>query len=449
MSEYKALIEQLFVQAKAQNIQDMEAYFSEGENFSVNIFKGDIEDYKLANSIGLGFRGFYNGKIGYSYTEKVSKDSINLLIKDVIENAIINDSEDQDVIFKGALKYQEVTTYNKSLDLVSESEKIAFAKEMDKYAYSLDSRVVANQACMFSSGTSNTLLMNNKGLSLQEKSNGAFSYIYLAVAEGNEMSTGFEFVISNDFTKYDPEKMAKKAVDEAIKMLNAKPIKTGEYPILLNNRVSADLLGTISSMFSARAVQKGISMLKGKLGQLVANPCISIIDDPFLINGEATASFDGEGVPTEYKEIIKSGKLTTYLYNLKAAKKDGVKTTGNASRVSYKSTIGIAPTNLYIKKGSKDFSQLVTQISNGLYITELSGMHSGFNTISGDFSLGAKGFLIENGEITRAVNQITVSGNYFTLLTKMNEVGNDLSFSTSGNIGSPSIIIENLAIAGE
>lgn len=449
MSEYKALIEQLFIQAKAHNIQDMEAYFSEGESFSVNIFKGDIEDYKLANSIGLGFRGFYNGKIGYSYTEKVSLDSIDLLIKDVIENAIINDSEDQDVIFKGASKYQVVTTYNESLDLVSESEKITFAKEMEKHAYSLDKRVVACQASMFSSGTSNTLLMNNKGLTLEEKSNGAFSYIYLAVSEGKEMSTGFEFVISNDFTKYDSKKMAEKAVNEAIKMLNAKPIKTGEYQVLLNNRVSADLLGTISSMFSARAVQKGVSMLKGKLGKLVANPCVSIIDDPFLKNGEATASFDGEGVPTEYKEVIKDGKLITYLYNLKAAKKDGVKSTGNASRGSYKSTIGIAPSNLYIKKGNKDFEKLVTKVGNGLYITELSGMHSGFNTISGDFSLGAKGFVIEKGEITSAVNQITVSGNYFTLLNKMIEIGSDLAFSTSGNIGSPSIIIESLAIAGE
>lgn len=449
MSEYKTLIEQLFVKAKEHNIQDMEAYFTEGESFSVNIFKGDIEDYKLANSIGLGFRGFYNGKIGYSYTEKVSTDSIDLLIKDVIENAIINDSEDQDVIFKGASNYKEVITYNSELDLVSESEKIAFAKEMDKYAYSLDSRVKACQGCLFSSGTSNTLLMNNKGLLLQEKSNGAFSYVYLTVAEGNEMSTGFEFIISNDFTKYDPEQMAKKAVTEAVKMLNAKSTKTGDYRILLNNRVSADLLGAISSMFSARAVQKGVSMLKGKLGQIVANPCVSIIDDPFLKNGEATASFDGEGVPTEYKEVIKKGELTTYLYNLKAAKKDGVESTGNASRGSYKSTIGIAPTNLYIKKGNKDFSQLVKQVSDGLYITELSGIHSGFNAISGDFSLGAKGFLIENGEITSAVNQITVSGNYFTLLNKMIEVGSDLAFSTSGNIGSPSIIIESLSIAGE
>ena len=448
MSEYKLLIEKLFKQAKKKNIKDMEAYFKEGESFSVNIFKGNIEDYKLSNSMGLGFRGFYNGKIGYSYTEKVSEDSFDLLINDVIENATINDSEDNDVIYEGASEYKEVKTYNKELDKITESEKIQFAKDMEAYAYKLDKRVKACQGCMFSSGTSNTIMMNNKGMYLNEKSNGAFSYIFLAVGDDKGMSTGLDFVISNDFKKYDAKKMAKNAVDKAIKLLDAKPIKTGKYKILLDSTVSADLLATIQSMFFARAVQKGVSMLKGKIEQKVANECVNIIDDPFLEDGAASSSFDGEGVQTEYKVLIEKGILKTYLYNLKTAVVDNVKSTGNASRGSYKSTIGIAPSNMYIQKGDKTFEQLLVEVDNGVYITELAGMHSGFNTISGDFSLGAKGFVIENGVITKSVNQITVSANYFEVLNSITHVGSDLKFSTSGNIGSPSIIISDMAIAG-
>jgi len=448
LNEYKELIEKLFQKAAKNNITDMEAYFREGESFSVNIFKGEIEDYKLSNSIGLGFRGFYNGKIGYSYTEKVSEDSFDMLIKDVKENASINDSEDYDVIYEGDKHYETVKTYNEDLDKVTEIEKIQFAKDMEKYAYEADKRVKACQGCLFSSGTSNVIIMNNKGLFLNEKSNGAFSYIFLTVGNEKKISTGFEFVISNDFTKYSAKDMANKAVNDAIKMLNAKPIKSGNRKILLEARTSADLLATIQGIFSARAVQKGISMLKGKLNKPIASDCVTIVDNPFLENGSASSAFDGEGVATKYKKIIEHGVLKTYLHNLKTAKIDGVKSTGNASRGSYKSTIGVAPSNLYFDKGDKSFNQLVKEVGDGVYITELEGMHSGFNTISGDFSLGAKGFLIQNGKLEHAINQITISGNYFTLLNNIEEVGSDLLFSTSGT-GSPSLIISNLAIAGE
>jgi len=448
LNEYKILIEQLFKKAAKNSITDMEAYFREGERFSVNIYKGEIEDYKLSNSIGLGFRGFYNGKIGYSYTEKVSEDSFDMLIKDVKENATINDSEDYEVIYEGSKHYENVKTYNEELDKVTEVEKIQFAKDMEKYAYELDKRVKACQGCLFSSGTSNVIIMNNKGLYLNEKSNGAFSYIFLAVGDDKEISTGFEFVISNDFTKYNAKNMATKAVNDAIKMLGAKSIKSGNRKILLEARISADLLATIQGIFSARAVQKGVSMLKGKLNKQVANKCVTLVDNPFLENGSASSAFDGEGVATKYKKIIENGILKTYLYNLKTAIKDGVESTGNASRDSYKSTIGIAPSNLYFDRGDKTFAQLVEEVKDGVYITDLDGMHSGFSTISGDFSLGAKGFLIENGKLSYAINQITVSGNYFELLNNIESVGNDLLFSSSGT-GSPSLIIKDLAIAGE
>ncbi|MBN2852107.1 MAG: TldD/PmbA family protein [Clostridia bacterium] len=447
MNEYKALIEKLFEQAKDKGITEMEAYFREGESFSVNVFKGSIEDYKLSTSMGLGFRGFYHGKIGYSYTEKVAEDSIESLIRDVIGNASVNDNEDDDVIFEGAEEYQEVITYNEKLDEVTEKAKIDFAMEMDSKAYAHDSRVKVCQACVFSSGTSNTILMNNKGLYLSEKSNGASSYIVVTAADGEEMSTGVDFMVSNDFTRYNAVKMAHKAVEEATRMLHAKPVKTGEYKIVLDPVVSADMLSTIQSMFSARAVQKGVSMLKGKLNSKVASVCVTIVDDPFLKDGMGSASFDGEGVPTKFKKLIENGVLTTYLYNLKTAKKDGVTTTGNASRESYKSTIGIAPSNLYIQKGEKTFEEVIAYVGDGLYLTDLDGMHSGFNTISGDFSLGAKGFIIENGVLSRPVNQITVSGNYFDVMKKIEMVGSDLKF-TFGSVGSPSIVIESLPVTG-
>jgi PmbA protein len=175
------------------------------------------------------------------------------------------------------------------------------------------------------------------------------------------------------------------------------------------------------------------------------------VDDPLLENGAATAPFDGEGVAGRRKNVIEAGRLTTYLHNLKTARKDGVESTGNASRPSFKSPVGIAPTNFFIEPGQAGFADLIQALGDGLIIINVQGTHSGANPVSGDFSLGAYGYLVQGGRIVRPVEQITIAGNFFRLLENVEAVGSDLEFGNPGyrgNVGSPSLIISNLAIAG-
>jgi PmbA protein len=167
--------------------------------------------------------------------------------------------------------------------------------------------------------------------------------------------------------------------------------------------------------------------------------------------GLASKSFDGEGVACKYKKVIDKGVLKTYFHNLKTSKKDNIETTGNASKGSYKASIGISPSNFYVEKGEKSLDEIISGMDSGIMITELQGLHSGLNSISGDFSLAALGFEIKGGKIDRPVEQITVAGNYFELLKNIEEVGSDLKFGLPGEayIGSPSLKIKKLAIAGE
>lgn len=445
----KQLINDIFKAGTAAGMEDMEVYISEGEVFEVRVSKQEIDGYEIAGNSGLGFRGFYNGKIGYSYTEKIAADSVTTLVKDAIENAEINDNEDDDVIFEGSEKYTPVDNLNPELDKVTEREKIDFALAMEKTALDMDPRIKASQYCMLGSGSGTSMLANTKGLELTDSGNYAYAILMVLASEEDRFSSGYDFIISNDFTKFNVRKMAEKAVGMALDLLDAKPVESGDYKIVLDGMVSADLLGAVSSIFSARSVQKGLSLLKGKLNEAIASECVTLVDDPFLKGGRGTASFDGEGAATIYKNIIDEGVLKTYLHNLKSAGKDGVGTTGNASRGSYKSTIGIAPTNFYFKQGEKSVDEMIAGIEKGLFIVELEGMHSGFNPISGDFSLPAKGYLIENGKKTQAVNQITVSGNYYDALKKIEEFASDLKFSMGGGTGSPTMMIEKLAVAGE
>ena len=203
-------------------------------------------------------------------------------------------------------------------------------------------------------------------------------------------------------------------------------------------------------IFSADRVQKDISALKGKIGQMIASEMITLVEDPHRTGAMASSSFDSEGVPTVPKRIIDNGVLKTYLYNLKTAHKDGVKSTGNASKGTYKGTIGTAPSNIYIEPGKVPFENLIGSIEEGVFIVGFQGLHAGLDSISGDFSLQCHGFEVRNGKLGKPVSQITVSGNFFEMLNAIDAIADDLIFSIMANdfMGAPSIRINKMAISG-
>jgi len=449
--DIKALIDKIFEKGRASGLEDMEVYYSAGTSLTLKVFQKELETYNLSEGEGLSLRGVYRGKMGYSYTEKADESSIDRLVKDVIENATIIDSDDEEVIFEGSKEYKKVDSFNPSLSEVREEEKIEFVKKLEEEAFNLDDRIVSVQSCVYGDGSGETIMSNTKGLYLRDKSNIAYTYISVVAKEGEDIKTGLAYRTGNDFNKFDAKEIAREAVEEALALLGASPVKSGDYKVIIRNSAAADLLEAFTGIFSAEAVQKNLSLLKGKLNEKIASSVFTLVDDPYMEGGLASRSFDGEGVACKYKKVIDKGVLKTYLHNLKTAKKDGVETTGNAGKDSYKSSIGISPSNFYVEKGERNLNDMIADTDKGILITELQGLHSGLNSISGDFSLAALGFLIEEGKISRPVDQITVAGNYFEMLKNIEEIGSDLKFGLPGAayIGSPSLKIKKLSIAGE
>lgn len=449
--DIKALIDKIFEKGRASGLEDMEVYYSAGTSLTLKVFQKELETYNLSEGEGLSLRGVYRGKMGYSYTEKADESSIDRLVKDVIENATIIDSDDEEVIFEGSKEYKKVDSFNPSLSEVREEEKIEFVKKLEEEAFNLDDRIVSVQSCVYGDGSGETIMSNTKGLYLRDKSNIAYTYISVVAKEGEDIKTGLAYRTGNDFNKFDAKEIAREAVEEALALLGASPVKSGDYKVIIRNSAAADLLEAFTGIFSAEAVQKNLSLLKGKLNEKIASHVFTLVDDPYMEGGLASRSFDGEGVACKYKKVIDKGVLKTYLHNLKTAKKDGVETTGNAGKDSYKSSIGISPSNFYVEKGERSLKEMIADTDKGILITELQGLHSGLNSISGDFSLAALGFLIEEGKISRPVDQITVAGNYFEMLKNIEEIGSDLKFGLPGGayIGSPSLKIKKLSIAGE
>lgn len=451
MADIKELINNIFAKGKEANINDMEVFYTSGSSLSLKVFEKQLDGYSVSESEGLSLRGVYNGKMGYSYTEKADESSIDLIIKDVIENASIIDSDDEEYIYEGSKSYKQVNNFKQSLQEVNEEAKIKFVKDLEEEALNIDKRIVSVETCVYGDGYGETIISNTKGLYLHDKSNLAYTYVVVVAKEDDDIKTGFAYRTGNDFSKLNAKEIAKEAVEEAIKLLKAKSISSGEYSVILRNNSAADMLEAFTGIFSAENVQKNLSLLKGKLNEKIGSEKLNLVDDPFLEGGLASRSFDGEGVACKYKKVIENGILKTYLHNLKTAKKDGIETTGNASKSSYKSSVGISPSNLYIEKGEKTLDEIINSTKKGILITELQGLHSGLNTISGDFSLSALGFLIEDGKINRPLEQITIAGNFFEMINSIEEIGNDLKFGLPSDsyIGSPSIKIKKLAIAGE
>jgi PmbA protein len=293
-------------------------------------------------------------------------------------------------------------------------------------------------------------IQNTLGLNVTARSNMIGGYVAPTAKDGDKVGSGFAYFFTLDPKTIDLKTVAKEAAENALRELDAVQIESGAMRVMFDPEAATDMLETFSGIFSADAAQKGLSLLKGREGEMIAAECVTLMDNPHLEGSAASQPFDGEGVATKVKKVIENGKLTTLLHNLKTAHKQGVQTTGNASR-SYNSTVGIAPANFYFQPSEISSEEMLRKLGDGLVITQVAGLHAGANAVSGDFSLSAKGYMVRGGAKAEAVKQITVAGNFFTLLKDIEAVGSDLKFGlpSSSQFGSPSIIVKSLAIAGK
>ena len=446
--ELNLFVKELFSKAQEEGFSEYEVYYVDRESLSISVYKEEVEKYNLNNSAGLSFRGKFGDRIGYSYTEILDEDAIEMLVKKAKENVLAIENNDIQFIYEGDKEYKEISTYHEELEDIPADKLINIAISMEKEAKKYCNKVESFSGCSVSYSSGKYGIINSKGLNLSNKSNLLTAYVVPIVKDLDKMYDGCGYVVAKSLNDVKPDKIAKMGVDEALSKIGGTSIASGNYKVIINNEAMVSLLSTFAGIFSGDAVQKGLSLLKDKEGEIIAADIVNLVDDPHLEDGLASVSFDDEGVATLKTYLIKNGKLNSLLHNLKTANKAGVKSTGNGFKSSYASPISVSPTNFYIEPGINSLEEMAKKINKGLIITDFAGLHSGANSITGDFSLAAKGFYIEDGIKTHPVEQITVAGNFFTLLNNIEEIGSDLKFPMS-SVGSPSIIIKELSIAGE
>lgn len=441
-------MDRLLAEAKAQGIDPAEVYFSAGSSFSAGAMNGNIDSYKVSTRQGLGLRGVYQGKMGYASTQAFDEEAIRQLIEGVKEGALLREDEGAEEIYEGDAEYPTVVSYDETLAQVPATAKLDAVLAIEKAALESVDTVKQCEGTQLSTMSGEVYLRNSYGLNLQHKDNAFIAYTGAIAKDGDSTSTGMAFKCGRDFAKLDVKKLGEEAAQEAASGLHAEPVPAGNYRMILRYDAMQSLLATFCGIFSAENAQQGLSLLKGREGEKIAADCVTLMDDPLLEGGFDSAPFDGEGVASKTKAVVENGVLKTLLHNRKTAKKQGVASTGNALRPGLSAPITVAPTNFFFKPGDKTLAELEADMSDGLVITDLSGLHAGANMTSGDFSLLSKGYLLKGGKRVQPVEQITIAGNFYDVLKNIRAIGSDLIFPASG-VGSSSVDVGTLTAAGK
>lgn len=436
--------------AASKNIKDYELYYTKSDETSVEIFQTEVKGFNSSNSLGICFRCIINGQTGYASTENMTYEEAESIVLRAIENALVLENDTPAFIHKQGDTY--LTCEKEETTSPSAAELVDFALALQKEVYAQDERVIDGTQSIAGFGVFEKAIFNSNGLDLTDS--GAFDYSYACaiVSDGNEMYDGAE-IASGNMKDFDKTEIAKEAVADALSTIGYTSVESGEYTVVFSNKVMASLLSVYSSIFSAEAAQKGLSLLKDKEGEIIAADILTLTDDPMYKEALVKATFDDEGSATYAKNIIENGRFTTLLHNLATAAKAGVKTTGNGYKASYSSPVGINHYNFYINPVKGSAEDLFAEAENGIYITSVEGMHAGTDAISGDFSLSSEGFRIEDGKKTTPVKGITISGNFLDLMKNISSIGEDLKFSpfalSAHRCGSPSVLVKGINIAGK
>ncbi len=445
---FERIKEILFEAARTAGLTDYDVYYRMATDLSAEALNHEPNASAFGTAGGVSFRCAVDGRIGAASTEMLEEGELAALVPRAMENAALVDADEEPIFYtpKADDVYGTVTEAKPAIPTATELRHTAMELQDRIYAASdlvTDGTETAAGACEIS-----VCLANSRGLSLSHSAAMRYAYAEAVIHDGTEPSFGAAMSGELDAAKSG---IAEKAVTEAIARLGGKPVKTGKYKVVLSAKQTRALFATFSGIYSGKQAMLGLSLLAGKENTEIASPVLTIYDDPFYPGNTMQMPFDGEGVPTTKKALVENGVLKTLLYDLTTAKKTGHTTTGNAHRGSYADPVSISSFCHAVAPGSATLDELFTEMGEGLYITELKGMHAGCDAVTGDFSIESAGFAVKEGKLAGAVKAFTVAGNFFELLKNIAAVGCEVETGVSGfsTVAAPPMLVLDVSVAGE
>ncbi|WP_456430968.1 TldD/PmbA family protein [Thermosulfuriphilus sp.] len=429
---------------KARGAEGWEVYIYQAQGLKIELKEGRLDNFQPQRAEGLSLRVLDGQRLGFSFTSQITLDELKNTALKALENARASERDSALDLPHPAPIPKAPESRDKAFEALNLEEKLELAFSAHKMA-SEQPKIKKIQQVKYQDGLYEINLINSYGISAQGTSS-YFSLSCVAVAEKNGVSEmGWDYQASCFFSDISAEKIGKTAAQRAIERLGARQPESAFLPALFRPYITVDFLEILSAAFLGDNVVKGKSRLASFRGKNFFSPTITIIDDGLLPGGLATRAFDDEGQPRQKTPLVVNGTIENFLFDNYWARRAGEASTGNASRGSFKSPPSVAPTNLYLRPGDIDPEEIIKNLAKGIIITEVLGMHTA-DPISGDFSVGATGLLVENGAIVSPLTGLAIAGNIFDIFKRIEVVCSDLCFY--GPVGAPSVLIEGLDISG-
>lgn len=444
--DYQKIVESIIKKAKKAGVDEAETYMRLTRSFTLSVRNGEIETLKQSTTRGIGLTVYKDKKLGFSYTSDFSPGPLEDFIKKTVNSSLMADPKPWNGLpgLKEE-KLKDLDLFDSSLAELEGRKKIEIAKKTEKIALAYDKRIKNTSGGRFSDSETEIIIANTEGIVRRQKTSNVSFGAGVIAGEGNNMQSGYWSSSKRHFKDLEAvEEVAKKTGKRAVRKLGAKPVKTQKVPAVFDRDVASRFWGGVLSAFDGDMVFKKATFLTDALGQQIASGNITLIDDPTISRHVASTPFDGEGKITRKNTIIDKGVLKMFIYNTLTARKAGVKVPTMANRRGYKSTASGGYLNVIVQNGDQNLEKMIGGIKNGFYVTGLRG--SGTNVPTGNFSVGASGFWITDGEIAFPVDGVTLGGKTLDLLKNIELMADDLEIR--GRLNSPSFKVAEIAVGG-
>lgn len=446
--QFEQLARDLVARAMKAGASAADVVVREGDEFTVTLRMKEVESLKEAASKALGLRMFRGTRSASSYSQDFSPAALERLVERTLAMASAT-SEDPAAGLPDAAslgRYEgNLALFSSDVERLPADERLSWARRAEEAALSADPRIKNSEGSTFEASTGTKVYANSLGfLGSYASSYCALSVVPVAMNGGNAMQRDYWYTAARRLGALEsPESVGRKAAERALRKLGGRKVSTCAVPVVFDAETARSLAGHVFEAVRGDAIYRNASFLAGKLGQQIAGGNITVMDDGLRPGGFGTRPFDDEGVPASTTAVIEKGILKSYLLNTYTARKLNLKTTGNAMRgISGPPAIG--PKNLYLEPGPHAPREIIRSVKNGFYVTELIGF--GVNIVTGDYSRGAAGMWIENGELAYPVEEVTIAGRFPEMLNHIAMVGSDLEFR--GAVASPTVLVEGLTVAG-
>jgi PmbA protein len=436
------------VVAQAQGDEQLEAYVGRSTDTQVRVYRGEVEQLAVADSLGVGVRIVHEGRQGFAYCGTFDPEALAETVTEARDNAAFGEPDDAAGLAEpDGIEPADLDLWRPGLAAVPTERKVALAVELEQALLAADPRIVGVESCDYGDSLGETAVVTTTGIRRSSRATGCELVAFSLAGDDDETQTGFGFSLGRDFEELDVGAAAADAADRALRMLGATKPPSGRFTVVLDPWVTAQLVGIVAGTLGAEEVIKARSLFAGREGEQVAAPFVTLTEDPTDARSWGASPVDAEGLATRPVRLIEGGLLRGFVHSTWTARRMGTRSTGSAVRAGFKSTPTAGCRAVTLAPGERDAADLLAHAGDGVLVQEVSGLHSGVNLISGDFSTGAQGLRIRDGALAEPLREFTIASTIQRLLHDLVAIGSDLTWLPMSAAGM-TLVVGDVAVSG-